>query len=215
MTIPSLPTDNLYKFIALSGLLMVLVALIYPITILNKSNEKLNQLAGSKLQVQYELNEMHAKDTLIREKLKELEQSIGSSYDSVKQNIYSLAYNDSIKKLCQKNDFREYFKFIEKYKYSLFPNQSELKEIEDLMKEREDLRLEIKNLLIQLNYKSGELKTELELYERNKTIIIALLYSGIFITLSGFFLWYIKVQRYLDIKLKQETLKMLMENKKH
>ncbi len=216
MTIPTLPTDNLYKFLALSGIIMLLIAVIYPATLNDKSFEKMYQLKSSRMQIEYNISEMHAKDSLINNRLTELKKSI--KYDSLhiatSQVMYSLAYNDKIKELCKDKNYREYYDFIEKHKYSLFPDQAELKEIKALVKEREIIRLEINNLLISQNNKTDQLKSELELYERNDSRILFLFIFGSLFTFFGFFLWYFIVQKNLDIKIRQEAINLILENER-
>ena len=214
--IPSLPTDNLYKFIAISGLIMTLVAIIYPMTILDSAYLKIADLKSRRTNIEYELDKLHAKDTLINMKLNELRGNIinDSIMEKEYKNLYSVEYNNSIRTLCRSKEFREYYAFVEKYENSLFPFKAKMNEIEDLRKEREDLRIKIINLLKQSNIISGKIDSEIKIYESKREIIFILLFMGMVLTFSGFFLWYIKVQHLLDIKLKQETYRLLLNNGK-
>ncbi|HLG35875.1 MAG TPA: ATP-dependent Clp protease proteolytic subunit [Bacteroidia bacterium] len=51
MTIPNLPTDNLYKFIALSGLALMIVFVLYPIKRWSEANIEMAKIRGDTVMI--------------------------------------------------------------------------------------------------------------------------------------------------------------------
>jgi len=60
MTLPTLPTDNLYKFLALSGLLLALVSFAYPMKVIYEAREQLISQQTEFEVLKIELESIHA-----------------------------------------------------------------------------------------------------------------------------------------------------------
>lgn len=60
MTLPSLPTDNLYKFLALSGLLLAVVSFAYPMKMIYEPREQLISQQTEFETLKIELESIHA-----------------------------------------------------------------------------------------------------------------------------------------------------------
>jgi len=58
MNLPNLPTDNLYKFVALSGLVIFLLSVIYPQTEVWDIEIEILRLSGEGKEIDYLLNEI-------------------------------------------------------------------------------------------------------------------------------------------------------------
>jgi hypothetical protein len=69
MTIPSLPTDNLYKFIALSGLVLMLFSATYPV-------HQVFELRERKAQTDEEVEVLRIEVTALMEKVARLEKEV-------------------------------------------------------------------------------------------------------------------------------------------
>ena len=207
MTIPSLPTDNLYKFVALSGLVLIITSLALPMLNNDKGYKLFTQLNSNKTQIEIEIKELTTQDSIIDALLNQLEAGIDSDslYPQKDINIYSLKYRDDVIESCYGKEFRDYYEFIEKHKYTLFPREAKIREIKNKMKERDEIRLEIKKLHYQFINKNAELKTVVNIYERREFILLVSSLIGIILTSFGFYYWYYRVQKYLDKKLKKET----------
>lgn len=146
--IPSLPTDNLYKFMAITGFAMTFISLVLPIISLNKTAKDLGVLRAQ--------NDAIARD------LKLLDASIQAD----------LANKD---KQMMENYYEDYMNLKKK------------------QNERDRVFTEI-----QSNHES--LGWLLKIYY-SMTVL------GVIIGSWGFFLWYFRVQRYLDIILRNEAIK--------
>lgn len=60
MTLPNLPTDNLYKFLALSGLLLAVISFAYPMNLIYEAREQLISQQTEFKVLKIELESIHA-----------------------------------------------------------------------------------------------------------------------------------------------------------
>ncbi len=152
-SITSLPTDNLYKFIAIAGL----VVFISGIFLMSNSEDKLAEVGFSV-------------DTL-SSVIEDIQELVHES----ENNVISSAVNN--------------------------PNQVEeaADAFVDLISERNKLAYRIETI-------NSELELELETIKKNTWRGFALALLGLLTSSAGFYFWYHRIQKYLDIKLKKEAL---------
>lgn len=93
MQIPTLPTDNLYKFIALSGLLIVLVSFFIPICIMHQVNMQRFDIEADVNVAIEESRRLENKTNLLRQSMKD--KSITKEEARLK--------NDEFDKISEKN----------------------------------------------------------------------------------------------------------------
>lgn len=72
ITVPTLPTDNLYKFVALTGVFLLLVAVLYPTIKIQELNSEIIVLNGEIERHRYESEILSEKRSDLKKKLKEL-----------------------------------------------------------------------------------------------------------------------------------------------
>jgi len=213
MTIPNLPTDNLYKFIALTGSILFLFCWVYPLSRIEKIENERMLLAKDIARIEIEQKVLLENSNELNENLELLKKEMYETYG----NIDSLRKIDPIridiykfKEKLKNKDYREYLKFTYDYEKQLYP---EIKKVEEFNKTMN----EIKNKTNELRINSVELSSKhMQLCEKvrqekswNKLSVIGII-LGIIISGCGFTLWYYKVQLPLDIELRQ---KISLENK--
>jgi hypothetical protein len=155
MNIPNLPTDSLYKFIALSGLFILLLSVIYPLYRENELGQRLLTFEGEVeiLNVDISFQLELAKNT--------------------KSHSFSLDDPDIPQ--------------ILRFKEATAKLETQRKQITFL-------------------------SSEIDRYKRFRWIGICL---GMVMILSGFTLWYYRVQRFQDLLLYREAKKIEEESKKN
>lgn len=171
MNIPNIPTDNFYKFIALSGTIIVLVTLYTSITKVSEVEDKLIEAEEIVKTIAVKIESLNRKVSFI---------------DSIIENS-DMKQNDKI------------FKHVGKIELEYSPL-----EMKELLKEEQEalFLIKIEQVKSEANNKSIE-----HLHKRASSIF----YVGIFIIIIGllmanigFTLWYVRVQRPLDMALQNE-----------
>jgi hypothetical protein len=188
MNLPNLPTDNFYKFIALTGVFLFVISIFYPkyqqkilrdeIEIYNGEISKLNLEKTKSTEKQ---NELKKRIALLDEKSNCNFQSIVNDSIIVKNKVI-----DGPKELVQLSD--EIDKLIDEY--SQLNREFDLKAIE------------ISTTRSLINHKENDLS------ELNKVTNVFAPVS-ILIALTGFLFWYEKTQKYQDKVLKEQAVQFL------
>ena len=163
--IPNLPTDNLYKFIALSGVLITILTIYTLQTRTDSIFEKLYviELENSKLEVTIEHNEV---------KIRRLNEIIDNSIKEKNGNIHVV--NGKLLIRYSTEEVKELISDVENYKFQIklgiAKSKADIKQIETLNNQLEK--------------------------SFNWSIFIILI--GTVLSVFGFRMWYIKVQKPLD-----------------
>lgn len=183
MTIPKLPTDNLYKFISLFGLTLIVFYIFFN----HKNNLEINQDTN---EIGYEIDLISAE---IEKGNKERKLWISQVTDLCETK----ACNCKIK---ERTDFNISVTFDSKN----CNTQAITDEILSLMNNiKVDVgKLEDKQSVI--TAKLNLIKKKKEFYANLKSKLTLMLIFGISTTLIGFSLWYFKVQKHQDILIKKQ-----------
>jgi hypothetical protein len=181
MTIPNLPTDNLYKFVALTGVILLLVSIFYPELRRQELNEEITILNGEVEKQEFERLLLKDQTDKLRKKIEDLDEVCNCGTKSV--------VNDSI--------------IVRPIVTSGPKEVVELSnQIELLIKERNEIVRQISLKAIEINTKDdliGDKRANLdELNEAANTfgpvsLVIAIL---------GFLFWFERTQKYQDRILK-------------
>ena len=171
--IKDLPTDNLYKFMAIFGMLLIILPfLVFP-TIQN---------------YKYRIIDLTTKAALKDNELKELEKNVKHVEDKTSQlnkeeHIKNYENEFDVNKSREVNEVEKTVKDVFK--------KIEIGEIESI-----NLNNELKKVVADFNYFA------ILIY-----IIKVFPIIGFIISIIGFYLWYNKNQKYLDIIIKKESEK--------
>jgi len=220
MELPNLPTDNLYKFMSLTGILFVVFFYVYPLTRIDKIRiEQINLNAElARLNVSTEIFKF--KQSSLQKDFKTLEKKIVEKYgetDSISKFEKKQRINlDKLWNNLHDKEYREYLKFTFDYEKKIIPEKFEL----DLLKSMSDSIMEIGNkqrlILIEIESKNAQIGEKIK--QENGWIWAEILgFSlGLILTTLGFKFWYYKVQIPLDekSKLENELLKININKEK-
>ncbi len=191
MTIPNLPTDNLYKFVALTGVVLLILSLLYPESQRTTIRDEITLYNGEVRKLNFERDKSKRKLKDIKEQVKELDKKTNCKCNSI--------VNDSIisrTKILEGPD--------ELVKLSL--------EIDRLVEEYVSINRE-------LNMKVAEIDAKLELInnknqdleELNEATSLFIPFSFL-LSIAGFFLWYDNTQKYQDRVLKEQANQFLQSD---
>ncbi len=211
MNIPNIPTDNYYKFFALSGVTITIASTIIYLTQSNVLKNDLNKMDIEIVKLKVE------KTFLIEDRGKtdrELESlpKIDSSLSSINQDsAFTVNLLKEIKSVNNKK-IKDYYEFIFKYEDNIFPQKSKLHKITEEVEKQSQIRreIELKTALIKTNLKHVE--------EKNRTLTINGIILCIFFIIGsqmaarGFIKWYKLVQKPSDEKLRLEIEDMKKKN---
>lgn len=202
MEIPNIPTDNLYKFMALSGVIIVLFFISVFILRLAQINENLSKENIEIEELIFERLLLQEKDSVLMIEIKDLR----DAYDKYKFNSKDtiIVLDDLIKSL-KDPEHREYLKFFYTYQSEIIPEQKLLNDLNQRIKLREENRnlLRIKGNLITI--KNSQIKSDIKSLRRFIWLMAIGCFSGYYLASRGFRLWYNRVQKYLDKKLEKEA----------
>lgn len=188
MNLPNLPTDNLYKFIALTGVILLIISIFYPEYQRKTLRDEIEVYNG-------EVRKLSLEKTKSTEKQKELIKRIAILDEKSNCNFQSIV-NDSI---------------IVRTQIIEGP-----KELIELSKEIDKLIEEYTQLIRDFDLKSLEISTKLALINNKKNDLLEInevtYFFGPFsllIALIGFLLWYEKTQKFQDKVLKEQAVQYL------
>lgn len=189
MKLPEIPTDNLYKFMALSGI-VVLIASLFPSFHVHKLNMQMIELAGEKAILRIQLVWLVKDIDKSKQKGQELSKQIQQQIDKWQ---------------------KKHKKVTKKAMEEMEDIHISISNLNTLTEEMSELREPLEKITIatfKVNFK------QLEIYYlrraiRNEGILILFGFlSGIALMFFGFWLWYKKLQAPLDkIITSQQTSK--------
>ncbi len=215
MTLPNVPTDSLYKFLALTGIIIVIFCFIYT---KNKNEEIVVEIFDLQLELAKNSIEQKYHQPLIDDISQYLTvtasktDSIGNVLDREKyfgDSLMSNVYNDSV--MLTKNEVFKMQKYLlvrEDYLNRLGKYLSDNGKFENIDSKMNELLQMVKNNEIRAaegNWKLQLLDYKIESLENWEKVAEYCLIFGLILFCSGFIFWYAKVQKPLDKKLQQDT----------
>lgn len=187
INLPNFPTDNLYKFIAISGIVLFIFAIVYPEYRRTELNKDITLNNG-------EIKKLLVENNKAKSKLEEIKEEI-DILDS-NANITGSFVNDSI--IRRTRILRGENNLVE-----------DSKKIDKLVNEWSDLKIQIELKAIEINIKSELIKNN----ENDIKIINEMMNTlgpiSVLITFFGFLFWYSKTQRLQDKMLLEQTSKVI------
>lgn len=203
MTIPNLPTDNLYKFLALSGVLLIVLALIMPRFTINRLDEESDKIEAELLILELETDVIANKTEKLKESI-DRQKRVLSMYEHSGDTTLSKISIAKLHKDLQDPKHREFLKFLYDYEDKILPVQKLQDEVDSYFVELDKLEYETKKKsgLITIKNKAFARNTENALDYFKLWYFMGI--SGAILMVVGFMLWYNRVQKVLDAKLLQE-----------
>lgn len=183
MTIPTLPTDNLYKFIALTGIIICVISTLYFEINRQELNEGITIIKGEIEKHDYERLSLVDQDKKLKKKINELNKLCNCGTPSIVTDslIVRPLIEDGPKHLVELSN-----------------------QIDILLDERNSIIKEISLKAIEINTKNALIKNKQdELSELNDVLTFSLPLSALFSGL-GFGLWFYKTQVLQDDILKSQ-----------
>ncbi len=183
MDIGKLPTDNLYKFISISGLLILVVGIGFSYGYLYKVEKLQIEVLNRIHQESIEFGPLTAKEASIERKIEYLE-----LLAKIRYNLNSLHLIDT-------RLTREILAEIKPLKY----------EYENLRVDLESIRKDIELNKENLEEKKNGIQLEQGKIMKDSIVYYFLSFAGMGIFIAGLYFWYRKTQSIIDKKLKSES----------
>ncbi|MBN1969680.1 hypothetical protein JXM83_00090 [Candidatus Woesearchaeota archaeon] len=203
MEIPNLPTDNLYKFMATSGVVISIVCLILVIISSKERDKELSNIHTEYLLLDYEIEVLHKKDSILFIEISALKDRV-DKYETRKEKPVKVKLDD-LQTIYSNAENRDLFIFLQKYHNELIPEALDFKNLQLKEAQLADNREILHRKEILLKERSRIWKEE---QKRGKIIIWILMSAAIIgsnLAVWGFFLWYKRVQIYLDRQIKNDN----------
>jgi hypothetical protein len=204
--LPNIPTDNLYKFIFIAGLTIILTGLVILVTQYNSITNSLGKL-------EFEVGKIESESAYLRKEASELGielKALDKKTSNIKADSFEINQHliDLKSNLLNDKNYREYLSFLFAHESDLVPYS---KEFSKLMKINEIL--EAKQKQITLNGDIIMLKIRQLRRETIRLVVISILlslmmFTGYRIANSGYHKWYTLVQKPADEKLNLELLEL-------
>lgn len=131
--LPVLPTDNLYKFYSIAGIIIVILYLSFMYLPLFKLRDRMHTFELQVKEYVLEVEHLDEDREEAYERLKRLENKL-SDYELPKSNdnfTYEF-YRQKLDNIRNDTEYRKYLEFIYEYDYQITPGLTEYNEIEDL-----------------------------------------------------------------------------------
>jgi len=203
MEIPNLPTDNLYKFMALAGLTVIIISF-------SLMSHFTNTIKNEKNEIELEICQLNAeKSGTEKKRLALYNELIALKCDLLRykpDTIEKIVDLNELNRKLQNANYRDFKEFYFKYQDQLMPQERLFREISEKSKviEDYDYNNQIKDAIIQK--KSSFYSEKEDDLKRLRFIEFLSIAFGAFISAYGFLFWYFKMQKYLDKKLKKESI---------
>jgi hypothetical protein len=182
MELPKVPTDNLYKFIALSGVVFMVTSA-FPVYWQAKLKFELIQVQGEKWKATKKKNWACADTDYLRTKTNKLKEE--TSKWKAARDLEAAEPQ-----------------LIEKKRLEI---RTEAHEIRAGITETERLYRDSEIAAIEVKTKEKEIAQRLEVIRLLKYVAAGGLSSGAILSVFGFFLWYHKLQKYQDKIVKKQA----------
>lgn len=204
MTIPNLPTDNLYKFIFIGGLTLVIASCILLVTQYNLLSEKIDAHKVSTTELETELSILEKDLKFINKDLARLEKKLKTD-----DTIDIVTNLDVIRERLKKDkDFREYYSFLLEHKEDLLPYYKDIAQLEIMINRGDSLerKSSINHVILQEKLKL--------LRKENRSLILFSLFSlvcmvvGYVMARNGYKKWLTLVQEPADEKIRLELIQL-------
>ena len=207
-TFPNLPTDNLYKFIALFGLLIIFTTLFGGGYYVLNINIEIEEQRMRVLREFAEIENLNRYYDEMEESLSNLDSLLTAKeiYDTFGHSDYKTFMENS-----HNRDFREQVAFVHEFVPKSFKLVEVKQRLESKMQETKDRIIDLQNSPgVNPIYSINEPNSKIEL--RNAIITYAglLLLLGVTIATFGFYKWYFIVQKPMD-KLREIELSLAKE----
>jgi len=203
MNIPNIPTDNLYKFIALSGVVVFLFFNIYPGIMIREVHDEIAQITTEQGELKLEVQFLEARKKELEDDIADVRNKL-SKYDVDDSSEIKIIITELAEQLRDEKN-REYLKFVYEYQEYIIPEIKLNREIEE---KSEELISTSNEMLLKLH----RVDRKLELVGEKNEEVGDSMWSwwlgsslGLLMMAIGFRLWYTKVQQPLDIKLANEA----------
>jgi hypothetical protein len=196
-SIPNIPTDSLYKFLSISGLVIILLSVSSYIISFNK-------LKSEKIEFEKKAKLLDTKINYSTKDLRELILILKKDFPN-KLNVNYINKFDSIYKIDSVNNTAFSILGI-KYKLETIPSSDSNPAIfETLLIELADNIKALDSNRIELNYNNKQILFKRKLLRGHLILGISGLLIGIFLSFKGFHNWYYKHQIYQDILIKKDV----------
>lgn len=212
MNIPNIPTDNYYKFFALSGVTIALSSILFYSSKINSLYDEIDLINTEVSALELEAKFLVQDRKIIETKLTELEKILPNTSKLNADSIILKQFIEQKEYFLREKNYRDYYEFLFKYEDKLLPFKSKLDFIESETDRISKMNREFENKASIIGIKNDILK------RKNKRLLIisfilsVLTIIGYNIAKYGFKQWYNKVQKPSDEKLELE-LKRLREAK--
>ena len=211
MTIPNLPTDNLYKFKFLGGLTLIIASCYIFLIQYNNLSDKIAALKISISEIKTESTFIKQDSLFIQKEIVRLKKELNVNDTSNNDNNHK----DLMIKLEKDRNFREYYSFVLSHNEELLPKLKDIEKLRAIITKNDSLnRKSIYNLNL-ISTKTDIVEKEYYHLLLLSILCIGLVYAGIKMTSNGHDKWLNLVQKPTDEKILLE-LKQLKEkiNKK-
>ena len=170
------PTDSLYKFLAIFGLIIMVFSLVFPYRIANECGLKAIEISG-------ELKILDLEIGSLKEDIAKFKEAVQGTM----QDIIKIEKNRKLTKI-EKDTIRT----------------EALKKKDILAQKREKLlRIAIKNE--ELNNNNNKILYLLNQVRQYRIIFNFAAFSGFLMTILGFYFWYHRLQKYQDAVIKKKS----------
>lgn len=211
MDIPNLPTDNLYKFMALAGLILFISALYLYESDFSKISDEIDQIHQEVAILSQDTITINTLTKDLDERAYIIYDYVIEKYTDLKKTSEPKKYSKLIKSFYSKGlpDSSSYFLYNVFYAYSLRkpelkPLYEEYKVIND---KYHDLAINFNKIRVEQKSKLARISTKNKRMMWTGTFYSILLGIGFIISFYGFLFWYYKIQVHQDKLLRYSLLK--------
>jgi hypothetical protein len=205
MSLPNLPTDNLYKFMALSGLSLIISMIILFAHENSKLSDRYERFSFDLTQSKIEKETLYCRKIKINEEIEKLEEKV-NNYE-IDSSILSEKINlKELKESLNDKDHRTYLEFLFKYMDCIIPEKKEAEIIDKKIEELETIEDKLREKDAYIEHYKFFIEINNVLIKRLEWVVFFLIFVGSVVSVKGFSLWYRKVQKYLDIEYRKKGI---------
>lgn len=155
MEIPNIPTDNYYKFLSLSGILIMVASMFFCITQDNAISREIDNIDLELAKLELEKKFLTEDSKKVEKQIEDLQKSADKLEGKDPDEEVGAFFKSNQTSIQNDKNFRDYLEFIFKYKEELIPQiiKAEKIKIEFEKQKKLDRELQIKTLSIKFKTK--------------------------------------------------------------
>lgn len=205
MEIPNIPTDNYYKFLSLSGILIMVVTMFFCVNQQNSLSTEIENINFELTKLELERKFLTEDSKKVEIQIEDLEKHANKIDVKAPDKEVSNFFKFNQTSIQNDKNFRDYLEFLFKYKEEMIPEITKAEKIKIELEKQKKLERELQFKIVSIDLKTKLLGSKINTSLFINVTGVLFFVGGCIISRRGFKNWYLLVQKPSDEKLQLEV----------